>query len=275
MRLKYYFFIVLLAAFAACDDDWPSAPEALNVRYLRIDAGGSSLFYYGSHHSNDPADPMFEDISRKLEEWQPDIVLIEGGYDSDKSRTLNQAILNGEFAYINYLARKAGCRVVNLEPPQSYLDSILCSEFYAADVMAMYLLRQAYQYQREANNKDIDFGELLTANARVYAAQLNLMVPSGFGDVAAFIRTRSGLDPGSGNWTKINFAGKFLAPGHICHRIWLRSMEVRDHYASGVLANAMLNYKRIFAAMGYTHLDNQKTMISSRLSALMESSNYD
>ena len=74
--LGYLFF----TSITGCSEGGP------RIRILYLEQNEKKLLFYGSIHSNDPDDSMFEDIERRFLELQPDIALVEGlVYDCKKS----------------------------------------------------------------------------------------------------------------------------------------------------------------------------------------------
>ncbi len=103
----------------------------ITANHTQLSSNGKSLFWFDVKHSNDINDVMFEDIEMEITRFSPDLILVEGSADKDKSDTRDAAILNGESAFANYLGRQASVIVEDIEPPFSKQIEYLLQVKYA------------------------------------------------------------------------------------------------------------------------------------------------
>lgn len=128
---------------------------------------GQEIYFFGSRHSNDPADPMFIEIKKAFDVIHPDIVLVEGCesinlikarvIEMGKKETDVQGLIRrgGESHYTLKLAIDVG---VNFESPEPDMrDEIAYLEekgFERDAIFAFYVFRQLQQYTREKPSQD-------------------------------------------------------------------------------------------------------------------------
>ncbi len=103
---------------------------------------GRELLYFGAHHSEDPADAMFDDLKARFETFteshppEDSLVVIEGGVRPDDADEA-AARRSGEPNFTQYLAREKGYEVVSPEPSDSMLCEKLIEAGYAKEDIAV------------------------------------------------------------------------------------------------------------------------------------------
>lgn len=125
-----------------------------------VTGNGKHLLYFGSAHTNDPANPVFEEIATAYTTTNPQMVYVEGmeGIHEQvalvreklSAMSLDDAKRRGEGFYTLKLAVDAGAQFESPEPPLSLEISHLRSAGYSTqDLFSYYAYRIISQYQRE------------------------------------------------------------------------------------------------------------------------------
>lgn len=134
---------------------------------LHLATNDKEIYWFDVRHSNDPNAPMFQRIENALTEFNPDLVLVEGGantFEGDR----DAAIYEGESAFATYLAKQNGTPVEDIEPPFDRQIEYLQSKYPADDILAMYLIRQISSEQFAPDNSQFDFNGTLLSNTQFY-----------------------------------------------------------------------------------------------------------
>jgi hypothetical protein len=121
---------------------------------LHLQGSCVELLYYGSRHSCDPADPMFDDIRSRFLALQPSVALVEGTRSDvppppplppdpdDVIRT------SGEGGYVGFLANAHSVPVLGLDPPFDAEVEHLLASFSKEQLFLFYCLEMVVQYRR-------------------------------------------------------------------------------------------------------------------------------
>jgi hypothetical protein len=258
-------FAIVLACCLSCG----SCQGRHRPEYLVLEKGPYRLFFYGAVHSNDIRDPMFNDIDSQFTGHRPNFVLVEGGYDERHYKTREKAAKEGEAAYVSFLARKAGCLVGSIEPPDSLVIEKLKQKYDESSILTMYLLRQIFQLQREAKHREIEFEGYTVNFARSYAKIGNFEAYIGtFPDVQNLIFDETKLKITKDNWKLANvFDVVYKPPGKI-HAIYKEVLKARDEYAAGLILKKLAEHKRVFVIMGGDHIKSQKHKLEKEFQML-------
>lgn len=150
---------LILTGQELLDHPFYNPGEAGRNYIFELSNGNKKLLYFGCHHTNNPDDPMFEEIRKKLEELQPDIVYIEGMQEINDNRehtiekrkdtTLADTIKDGENLYTLKLTIDAGIDFESPEPRQSERILYLLEKgFSRSDVFKQQMYSVIAQYQR-------------------------------------------------------------------------------------------------------------------------------
>jgi hypothetical protein len=99
--------------------------------------------------------------------------LVEGDADKWEYYDINSAIAQGESSYIAFLARKENILLKSVEPSQKEQFDYLLQKYNKNRVLAMYILRQTYQYQNQYNNNPINYEQKIQSF-------VNCMMENGF-----------------------------------------------------------------------------------------------
>lgn len=129
----------------------------------------AALYYFGTHHSASPDDPVFETIHTQLISFRPDIVFVEGMQSKRVNDEIERTVAamsyaeaierGGEPVYTVKLAMEHGVEWRCPEPEDEDLYAHLVSQrgFSRSHVAAWHLLQLLPQWQRrkeEVNFKD-------------------------------------------------------------------------------------------------------------------------
>ena len=134
---------------------------------FELESEDKKLVYFGSKHTNDPGDPLFEKIEEKFKETNPEIVYVEGisrvhdekelMRDELKKMTTEDAKKYGE----NFFALKLTADAeqnIDFESPEpdfsSELQFLQSGDFSNKDIFTYYMYRDIDQYQRQHKVKD-------------------------------------------------------------------------------------------------------------------------
>ncbi|MEJ2636136.1 MAG: hypothetical protein P8184_12695 [Calditrichia bacterium] len=134
------FLMLALAIIYFCSFSTIKSNEPNN--HLIIRTPDRSLFwYYLENHVYDPENIAFSEIENAFLQYDPDLVLVEGG-NNVVSRNAEEAIrIGGESRFVAFLGFKTNKIVQDIEPPFEKQLEFLLSKNNAQSVYAMYLLR--------------------------------------------------------------------------------------------------------------------------------------
>ena len=227
---------------------------------LALSGGGRELFWFSGIHTNDPSHPMFDDLKRAFEEFDPDFVLVEGGFERRDYRDARSAMLQGESAYTVYLARRAGISAGSMEPDLREQIERLSRRFEARDILAMYLLRQTVQLQRESALVRIDYPRHMTSYARrLRSAGLELTERElEAHELARLLSERTGVEDPFSGWRRLPASRVVYDGDGSLHSVYRSVLEMRDEYGVDRIAEALRNHSRVFVMMGADHIAAQE-----------------
>jgi hypothetical protein len=251
----FYILLILLIAVGCATDPY----VRLKGRDLHLVQKDRELFWFSGIHSNDPEHPMFHDLQEAFVRFSPDFVLVEG--NAERGSYAEQAIIHaGEPGFVAYLARLSGIPVQSIEPPWEAQFAHLLGKYEAEDVLAMYLLRQLNQYQREQDNRASNLPERL----RVFLGSLRrrgFPLPPGevdAGYIAVLLEPYVGFSLDDSNWHRVPAKDIVYSSDTVPHRIWQSTIRFRDEYAVRLISELTREYDRIFIMMGADHIENQR-----------------
>lgn len=232
-------------------------------RHLRLDAGTRQLFWFSGIHCSDPRHRMFVDIEREFRAFAPTCVLVEGGANVPSASRDEAIVRGGEPRYVAFLGFEAGVPVLDLEPSLEVQVAFLTTKYPRSDVLAMYLIRQLYQKQREFrdNGVPIDVDQYL--GSFVGHSPLGGLVPPGQSP-RSVVEAHLGHDL-SESWFTADYGSViyFNATPNVVHDIWKDTTALRDEYASRLIADLSQRYDRIFVMMGSDHIPRQRARLEA------------
>lgn len=225
---------------------------------LRLSSGEKELYWFDVQHSNSSDSPMFARIESSVAEFKPDLILVEGGFNTFDG-TREEAILEGESAFAAFIAKQNGIAVEDIEPPFGKQIEYLSSKYSPGDILAMYLLRQIRSVYFMPENSEVDFNSLIvneTRRLREYGLSIEVTEAA---DILAVINARltEPLDASDWrNYDKNKMAAVFddgaLKP------IYDDVVEYRNIYLIELIAEKKTSHDRIYIVMGGAHLRETK-----------------
>ncbi len=223
---------------------------------LELKAENKALFWFSGIHSNNPNHEMFEDIEKAFDAFEADYVLVEGDYDDKKYKSIDNSMkarLYGESAYVTYLCSQKDIPVSSIEPPIKDQLKFLQENYKASDIMAMYMLRQINQMQRENKNKSIDFFNYMEKFVNKYNI-LNDSEPIKEETVVKLLEPHIGFKVNTENWKKINAFEIVYKDKGIINDIYCDILAFRDEYSVKVIKEKLKLNDRLFIMMGADHI---------------------
>lgn len=227
------------------------------------------LFWFSGVHTNDPEHAMFIDLRREFLDFDPAYVLVEGGAHRRGDTDAEEAKRHGESAYVAFLAATGGIPVSTMEPPLEAQVDALSRRFSGEEILAMYLLRQIVQWQREAGNREIDFSRSLRRYAeRVLSTGLEAGAPAPGG--SEYLYTLIGryvdgeINPET--WQRVDAYSAIYRDGGALRDVYRAVLAFRDAYSVGVITDALDEYERVFVMMGADHIAEQETALRAYFS---------
>ncbi|MEM9051182.1 MAG: hypothetical protein AAGC47_03930 [Bacteroidota bacterium] len=130
-------------------EKFSSLDEYQLPKILELASHEKELVYFGTYHSNDPTDSLFDFIRARIDSLDPDYVLHEGGDNWPIYPKVDSTIsVSGEPGFIIQHCQEKEIEYSSIEPPASAEYARLL-ELYDLDwVVLMYLCRQVDNQQR-------------------------------------------------------------------------------------------------------------------------------
>lgn len=211
-------------------------------------AGPGAILYYGASHTTDPDHPQIADIESRWEAFRPTVALCEGRARGYFYGALIEPFAGlPEPALVHKLARRAGVRLVSLEP--AYEDEVreLLTRFEPPQV-ALYFFLRVYVSEAGGVANDALAADLLGKRTSVDGLREALASPGAVDEV--FAREL----PGPGDWRTLTSepdAGFFPA-------ISSASRRIRGEHMLRVLIDLARKGERVFAVVGSGHVIRQE-----------------
>lgn len=132
--------------------------EFSDVYVVDIEHGCKRLVFFGALHENDPSHPQFEGIKKKIDEIQPDLLLVEGMHgvgerqerfkEYFKGKTFEEVVqMHGESIGTLYLALTSSIEVSSPEPSDhEVIAGLLKQGFSRESIYLQQILRMVPQW---------------------------------------------------------------------------------------------------------------------------------
>ncbi|MEK7579076.1 MAG: hypothetical protein AAB460_00900 [Patescibacteria group bacterium] len=231
---------------------------------FELTSGNKRLVYFGSHHTNNPQDPMFEEIQTRFKELQPEIVYVEGmqeindhkelAVEKRKDTTLEETIKDGENLYTLKLAIDAGVEFESPEPKQfEVIQHLLGKGFSGGDIFKEHMYSIIAQYQRHyAKEKTLEgckkylepYFSRFQKNSRWKLEDLERVKQELFADLdldATKYRDQVVPNP------------RKEAVQTIINQVSRNSSRFRDEYGLERIAEGLKNHDKLFVVYGSGH----------------------
>ncbi len=235
--------------------------------HLHLKSNQKELFWFNGIHNNNPNHRMFNDIEKEFNSFQPNYVLVEGDSNLKIYKSKEEAILSGgEPAFVSYLARNNGVQVESIEPSSKAQYDYLLEKYSGNDILAMYIIRQMYQIQREMKDSEeisYDFFEY-------FHGFIDNMINEGFPIensvtnkyITDILRPHLTMEVTEDNWKDINIGQivYFNNSPNIINAIGEDITNFRDIYSVKLIKRLVEENEdiKIFVMMGGDHIKNQK-----------------
>ncbi|ROR28219.1 hypothetical protein EDD66_105158 [Mobilisporobacter senegalensis] len=228
--------------------------------HLYLTSQNKSLLWFDIVHSNNPHDIMFNDIEIKFVEFSPDLVLVEGGYNSFEGNR-DTAIANGESAFAAFLAKQNEIAVDDIEPPFSKQIEYLQTKYPPDEILAMYLIRQIGSMELMEEDIDFDLDTFLLNETRFFienglnysATDLNSILKT----VNMYLPQRISKD----NWRNLKVYRVYGKENGILYSVYNDTVNYRNTYLVEYIKEKMEQYDKIFIIMGGQHLLDTKQQL--------------
>ncbi len=233
---------------------------------LEIEQGGSRLVYYGAAHFNAADDPQAADIERRWAALRPDIALNEGG-DPPAEATRDIAIgRHGEPGLLRWLAKRDGVPIRSLDPTRAEEVGALRSSFPLEDLKLFYILRATMQDGQRAPEFRAATPEVGVEKSLRYLATVPGLegAPTSLAAFETLVRRRV---PQLNDWRRVPpewFDPAPEAPAAFTNPIARAMSEFRDQFIVDTLVMALREHKRVFAAVGASHVVMQEPVLRKR-----------
>jgi hypothetical protein len=249
------------------DEEYKTHPFVLEGRKTHVFEASNDakkIVCFGSPHTSDPRDGVFEQIHETFEGTRPDIVYIEGWGVINKRKdivrqkmqgiSLEEAKREGEGFFTLKLAADAGTDFESPEPDfRQEIDHSLNRGFAKRDIFAFYLYRSIAQYQRETSERSIEdckkylipFLETFQEESGWDSAELHALEREVLTelDVQDEKKYQAQVDP-------IPWDGK---PQTVLNEISRNSNRFRDEYIVDRIAEGLKQYDTLFVVYGSAH----------------------
>lgn len=230
------------------------------IHIIDLKEGKKHLLFYGSRHSNRKSDPMFKDIGKRFCNFNPQIVLVEGYSNKYQYKDINEAILNGESAFVSYLAQKSNIPLDTVEPSMQEQYNYLLSKYDKEKVLAMYVLRQLRQYQREQKKYPRRFPDMLE-NFVLSMAENGFPISEGESTIeyiSKVLRPYLEKELNTDNWLEVDTYSVVHSEGTEINKIYQEVYAIRNEYLKSTIEKYLNKYDRVFVIMGSQHVIDEK-----------------
>ena len=244
--------------------------EARKIRFktpyiIDLKKGNKHLIFFGSRHSNDPNDPMFNLIEEKINDMKPDIALHEGSTPRvDVNSPADQIIINySEVGFLIYMAKKNNVPYKTTMPPFKYSNDELLKVFDKDQVFLFYCCREIPGIQRQSQHKEVDFKSRMSGY--IYALKKNgFPYPGGKFSYDNFLKVYKKEFNQELNWKSFN--PEFVYPGFdytILNKIEEMNSEIHNNYIVNLIIETLKKYDKVFVVMGSGHAIIQEPALRS------------
>lgn len=255
-------FVLFIFVTASCASI--SESRIHGVQIIDLKSESKHLLFYGSRHCNDKSDPMFKDIEKYFSTTNPQIVLVEGYMNKNEYENSDMAILDGESAYVSYLAQKQNIPLDTVEPSLEEQYKRLLSKYDKEKVLSMYILRQLYQYQNKQGESPKSIHELLT---RFVSGMMQKGFPlsesqTKFEYIRGLLKQYINIEIDESNWTKLDVYSVVYKKGSEINDIYKEVYIARNEFLVSTIEKNLNEYDRIFIIMGSQHVIDEKNEIN-------------
>ena len=250
--------IASLILFISCNPEY-RLYKRVGGEHLHLKSANKELFWFNGVHGNDPKNPMFNDIKTEFQQFNPDVVLVEGHANLVNLSDELSAKKSGENVYVGFLAKESGKVCMDIEPSDAEVNEYLIKLYGKKDVLTMYLIRQMVQWQREKNSDNefekrvIDYLTWENKNIGYFTGEITL------DQVSELLMPHSNLNLiNNSNWIDFNAKEYIYFSENQISKIYNDISNVRNQYLLKVIKKNLTNYNKIFIMMGFDHAKEVK-----------------
>ena len=215
---------------------------------LDIERKSGGLRMVGVRHTSDGKDPQLPVITKMLDDWKPDLVLVEGHLGIHRG-TEETVISYGESAYVAFQARKRSIEVASWDPERRVLGQELLKHMDAETILVATTLRILAGNPDRFLSDEKELNRLLSRRASTYG-------------LVATIRNAAELDR---VWTRFkgvredwrDVRAEDIWPrdeGHALNSFARIESNLRDEHMVNVLGDELGAGKRVLVVAGFSHV---------------------
>ena len=231
-------------------------------------SGPGAVVYFGSRHTNQPADSQIRMIEEEIERFRPDIVLTESVVPEMTGMAREEVIRTyGEPNYAAWLARSKGIATESVDPPRNAEVEHLLSEagYNVAQLKLFYTLRQVAQSQ--GTQLPVSIEEAVTRRLQNLATRGLPGKPETIDEFEAEVRRYL---PHLNDWRTIT--REYFYPGpqkphYFTNDIQTASNNFRDRFQARRIIELVKSGRRVFAVAGSSHAVIQEPVLRDQLKA--------
>lgn len=236
---------------------------------VKLSDGKGRLLYFGARHTYDPNDPEIAQMEKLWLKLRPDVAFFEGGDPQNIPavvKTRDEIARGGEPSFVLFLAARDGVPVKTLEPSMSDEVALLLEKYPPEEVKAFYALRLIPQFKSGKHDETI---EVYTKNVLAWLSSKSELTGSPR-TVAQLQTVTSRLFPQLKDWRDVPQAwfDPTLSPSATyLNDISRQLSEFRDRHMVTLLAEQVRQGKRVFAAVGASHVVMQERTLRAAIKA--------
>lgn len=223
---------------------------------LKLSAGRGRLLYFGSKHTYDPNDPEIAQMEKNWLKLRPDVAFFEGADPENipaAVKTREEITRGGEPSLVLFLATRDRVPVKTLEPSRGDEIALLLRKYSPEEVKVFYVLRQIPEFKSGQHNETI---EVYTRNVLGWLS-LRPELKGIPGTIAELQASSSRLFPQLTDWRDVpqTWFDPAVSPSvTYLNDISRQLSEFRDLHMVTLLAEQVAQGKRVFAAVGASHV---------------------
>jgi hypothetical protein len=234
--------------------------EVINIKHelpyiYLLEKNGESLMVFGTGHTNDPKNNQLKILGEELEKFRPAIILVEGNYQTDESKTSNEAMHKGEMAYASFLAKKNNVLVEGWDISREDEIKELLKDFSREELFAFFVLRKMFQ-EHHFRPGEINLERVIEGFKK------KSFWPSFDYSFNTIERTYRDIFKNDFEISSLNRA--MFHPFHsmsVFNKIAYRSNCLRDIHCVKIIKEVLKSKKRVFVVMGSLHALMQEPVL--------------
>lgn len=228
---------------------------------LDISCDKGRLVYVGSNHTNDVTSLSSAVIESLWSQVNPQLAFNEGGDPPTEASKEEAVRLYGEAGFVRFLAARDGVPVASLDPTRAQLAAVLNPTFGAELVKMSFLLSQVRHHRA---NPTEPFEQRMARTFSILNRTPGLEgPPRSLAELSQLFESRF---PGAESFREV--PASWLDPVkslNVMNELSRRSNEERDRHMVRLLVDHVRQGRRVFAAVGATHVVMQEAALRAAL----------